>query len=737
MAEAKPNIYHILKYDLPASVALFFVAVPLCLGISIASGAPEYAGLIAGILGGMLVGLLSGSQTSVSGPAAGMVAVVLSSVEKLGSYEAFTLALAAGGLIQVLAGFSRMGFISSFIPKNVIRGLLVAIGIILILKQIPHALGLDSSYEGDFSFFQEDGENTFTELWRAVSFVTPSALLVSGISIAILVFWPSGNTGLARFIPAYLVVVIAGVSVNSLLAFCCPDFAISDEHLVSLPRFSALSRLMPQADFDILYSPSFWRVAITIALVASLETLLNLEAADNLDPLRRISPSNKELVAQGAGNFVAGIFGGIPITSVIVRTSVSINSGSQTKWATILHGFWLLAGFLFFTDIINLIPYASLAGILIISGYKLARVEIFTRMYRMGWAQFIPFLFTVTAIILSDLLTGVLLGALVSIFYLLKTSLQIPLLSMDSKKSTGDVLTLTLPSQVSFLNKARIKRILRTIPKGEKLSIDASEVQFMDADVKEIFRDFISNPGIRESVLVNYHPSQEADGLPAHVEFTEVLDKEGQSALKPLQILDLLRAGNSRFVSGKMFRKHFGHQVMASSASQSPMAAIISCIDSRTSPDIIFDAGLGDLLSIRIAGNIITPEIAGSVELALRELGVRAVIILAHSNCGAIGQALSGNTTGNVSLIVNEIRLSAGAGRQSEELSSPGMSESDRLSLRNLHHSVARIKELSIFVREKLDAGEIVLAAGFYETRTGKVDFLPPEWKGRLVEARK
>jgi MFS superfamily sulfate permease-like transporter len=246
-------------------------------------------------------------------------------------------------------------------------------------------------------------------------------------------------------------------------------------------------------------------------------------------------------MAQGAGNFFSGLLGGIPLTSVIVRSSIGINSGAKSKAATMFHGVWLLIGFLFLTDIINLIPYASLAGILILSGYKLARLEIFTGMYRMGWSQFIPFMFTVTAIIFTDLLTGVLLGALVSIFFLLKTSMQIPFLTMDGKKSTGDILTLTLPSQVSFLNKARLKRILRAIPKGEKLSIDASEVQYMDADVREIFRDFISNPEIRKGVLVNYHASQESDGLPTFAEFTEVLDKESQKSLQPLQVLNLLK----------------------------------------------------------------------------------------------------------------------------------------------------------------------------------------------------
>jgi MFS superfamily sulfate permease-like transporter len=656
-----------------------------------------------------------------------MVAVVLSSVEKLGSFEAFTLALAAAGLIQLAAGLGRIGFISSFFPKNVIRGLLVSIGIILILKQIPHAVGLDSSYEGDFSFFQEDGENTFSELWRARKFISPAALTISVLSIIILIIWPKIKHKWIQNVPPYLVVVLAGIGINYFLQSFFPALAVSNDHLVSLPSIDNFTRMIPEYDYSLIFNAQFWLTALTIAVVASIETLLNLEAADNLDPERRLSPSNRELIAQGAGNVLSGLLGGIPLTSVVVRTSVSINAGSKSKTASILHGFWLLAGFLFFTRMINLIPYASLAGILLISGYKLAKIEIFRNMYRLGWSQFIPFVATIVAIVFTDLLQGVLLGLLISIFYLLKTSIRIPVLAMEGERSTGEVLTLTLPSQVSFLNKARIKRMLKTIPEGQKLCVDASEVLYMDADVKEILRDFISSKSKRKGVLINYHGSQEENGLPTHVEYTEVLDKESQRSLQPFQVLEILRAGNSRFIQGKMFRKHFGHQVLASSASQSPMAVILSCIDSRTSPDIIFDAGLGDILSIRIAGNVVTPEIAGSVELAVRELGVRLIVILGHSNCGAISYALSTEGTGNIRLISDQIRLSSEKFKPSDD-NSDGFSATDRLAIRNLQHSVHRLRELSPYLSSEIGQMQIALVAGFYDTGLGSVLFYPPDW---------
>ena len=478
-----------LSRDLPSSIVVFLVALPLCLGIALASGAPLFAGVLTGIVGGIVVSVVSGSQLSVSGPAAGLTVIVFGAIASLGSYQTFLLAVVIAGVIQIFLGILKAGIIANYFPSSVIEGMLAAIGIILILKQLPHALGIDSDFEGDESFFQADHENTFTAIYEAVNKLSYGAVIISVVSLLIMIFWPKIKRLSA--IPAPVIVVVLGIVMGVL--FQNTGIALSSEQLVTIPIVSSFEQfigLFSYPDFSQVTNQQVWTVAITLAVVASIETLLSIEAIDKIDPLKRISPTNRELVAQGFGNIASGMLGGMPMTSVIVRSSVNVNSGGKTKMSAIFHGFWLLLSLLFIPMILNKIPLACLAAILLITGYKLAKIDLFKKMYQSGKDQFIPFLVTVLAIVFTDLLKGVAIGMLVGIFYILKTNLRNPYFYKFEQSDGKDVIRIKLAQEVSFLNKAAIQYTLKNLPEGSHVIIDGTESMFIDRDVLEIIHNF-------------------------------------------------------------------------------------------------------------------------------------------------------------------------------------------------------------------------------------------------------
>jgi MFS superfamily sulfate permease-like transporter len=492
-----------LKNDIPASIVVFLVALPLCLGVALASGAPLLSGVLAGIIGGIVVGILSHSHTSVSGPAAGLAAVVLAAITQLGNFDVFLLAVVIAGAIQFAAGIAKAGFIANYMPTNVIRGLLAAIGIILILKQIPHAVGFDRDAEGDFSFLQPDGENTFSELLNIFTFFSWGAIIISGLSILTIIFWDKTPLKKFKYLPSSLFVVILGLLINLFFQTYMPALAVSSEHLVTIPPIDGISSLITLPDFSGIGNYNVWVVAFTIAIVASIETLLNLEAVENLDPHKRVASPNKELVAQGIGNMLSGLVGGIPITSVIVRSSVNINAGAETKMSAILHGIFLLVSILVLSPVLNLIPLASLASILLLTGYKLANVSLFRDMYSKGLNQFIPFIVTVLAIVFSDLLIGVLIGIATSIFYILKRNFKNAYHFNKETFHTGDIITIRLSEEVSFLNKASIKESLAEIPEKSTVIIDASNSTYIDYDVMEVIKDFTDVQAVEKNIAAS------------------------------------------------------------------------------------------------------------------------------------------------------------------------------------------------------------------------------------------
>ena len=715
-----------LKKDIPASIVVFLVALPLCLGIALASGAPLFAGVISGIIGGIVVGSLSKSHTSVSGPAAGLAAVVLSAITQLGSFEVFLTALFLAGILQLILGLLKTGFIAHYIPSNVIKGLLAAIGLLLILKQIPHAMGYDEDYEGDFTFFQRDGENTFTELWQAVNFFTPGAVILSIVSMLILVFWDRTPLKKITFFPASLLVVIIGVVLNEFVFPLFPALVITSAHLVTLPPIdtSKLSSYIHLPNLGHLSDYRVFTVALTIALVASLETLLNIEAVDKLDSQKRVSPTNRELVAQGVGNMAAGLLGGIAITSVIVRSSVNLNAGNASKLSAILHGVFLLLSVLVLSPVLNLIPLSSLAAILIFTGYKLAKVSLFKEMYGKGWQQFIPFVVTILAIIFTDLLVGILIGLAVSVFYLLRSNFHNPFTIGKEKLPTGEVVRMDLSEEVTFLNKASIKDALWQVPQKSKVVIDATNSTFIDEDVLEVLNDFRDTVAVERDIQLNIIGLKSTPEQPDHVQFSNVLDRETQQKLTPAQIVAFLQTGNDRFVQGRGQEKNYQHQVNATSSSQSPMAVIVACIDSRTSPEIVFDAGIGDLLIIRIAGNIASRAIIGSLEIAVQKIGAKLIVVMGHSNCGAIGLALQQPSGEYVRSITSKIdKAIAQCGLTHGEIDTGNGAVMEKITRRNAHNTIEEILEKSSDLKSLVSTAGIGIVAAYYDTNSGKVHF--------------
>ncbi len=510
------EIFKEFKSDFAASIVVFFVAVPLCLGIALASGAPLFSGIISGIIGGIVVGIASKSPLGVSGPAAGLAVIVFAAIESLGSWNVFLVAVVLSGVFQLLMGFAKAGFVAYFFPSSVIKGMLSGIGILIILKQIPHALGYSKSPEGDFAFSQADGETTLSILSNALELLTPGAVLISIVSIIILVVWDSVLSKkhmVFRLVQGPIVVVFFGILMNYLYQNGILNFSLTDASLVRLPISSSFSEFVGQftfPDFSAITQFEVWKIAAVLAIVASLETLLCVEATDKLDPYKRTTPTNRELKAQGLGNVLSGFIGGLPVTQVIVRSSANIAFGGKTKLSAILHGCFLLVSAFTLVSLLNMIPLASLAAILIIVGYKLAKPELFKQMFSLGWEQFVPFVMTIIGILMTDLLVGIAIGMAFGIMFTLHHSYRNSYYMKDvvSKEEDQEVHHLVLAEEVSFFNKAGILKALDGFPEYAKVIIDCSNSKAIARDVVEIIENFIAHAELKNITVetIEFHP---------------------------------------------------------------------------------------------------------------------------------------------------------------------------------------------------------------------------------------
>ena len=513
-----------LKNDLPASVVVFFVALPLCLGIALASGAPLFSGLIAGIIGGIIVGALSGSQIGVSGPAAGLAAIVLTSIGTLGGFENFLLAVVLGGVIQIGFGILKFGIIGYYFPSSVIKGMLTGIGLIIILKQIPHFFGYDADPEGDFAFLQLDGENTFSEIFYLINNITVGPTIIALIGLAILLLWSNVLAKQAKIftiIQGPLVAVAVGIAYFAFTRGTSME--ISAEHLVSVPVPTDFSSFLGQfsfPNFGAVTNPAVWITAFTIALVASLETLLCVEATDKLDPGKRVTPTNRELLAQGTGNILSGMIGGLPITQVIVRSSANIQSGGKSTASAIIHGFLLLISVVIIPNILNMIPLSVLAAILLIVGFKLAKPSNFKQMYNLGWKQFVPFIVTVLGIVFIDLLWGIGLGLAVGIIVVLYKSYQNShFLHIEDKSNGVTRFKMTLAEEVTFINKGAILKELNKLPENAFLELDVRKTRFLDNDIIEILENFSETAKNRNIDIKLISERGIVENPPSYIEF--------------------------------------------------------------------------------------------------------------------------------------------------------------------------------------------------------------------------
>ncbi|REH56064.1 MFS superfamily sulfate permease-like transporter [Tenacibaculum gallaicum] len=489
-------MFKTIKSDLPASIVVFFVALPLCLGIALASGAPLFSGVIAGIIGGTVVGALSGSKIGVSGPAAGLAAIVLTAIGSLGGYENFLVAVVLGGIIQILFGVLKAGVIGYYFPSSVIKGMLTGIGIIIILKQIPHFFGYDAEPEGADSFIETSGENTFSAILSITDNITMGSMVIGFIGLAILILWDkvlSKKGRIFHLIQGPLVAVVTGIIFFTLMQGN-ETLAIQASHLVSVPIPESFDSFLTQftfPNFNAITNYEVWVTAFTIALVASLETLLCVEATDKLDPEKNVTPTNRELLAQGTGNILSGLIGGLPITQVIVRSSANIQSGGRSKMSAIIHGLLLLLSVILIPTLLNKIPLSVLAAILLVVGYKLAKPSLFKQMYSLGWKQFIPFIITVLGIVFTDLLTGISLGLAVGVFVILIKSYQNShFLHIEDKSNGVHKIKMTLAEEVTFFNKGAILKELDSLPEGTHLELDVRKTRYLDNDIVEILEDF-------------------------------------------------------------------------------------------------------------------------------------------------------------------------------------------------------------------------------------------------------
>ncbi len=732
-----------LLADIKAGLVVFVVALPLCLGIALASDAPLLSGLLAGIVGGMIVGLFSGSHTSVSGPAAGLSAVVAAEIYSLGSFSAFLMAVILAGLIQIGLGVAKGGFIAAFFPTSVIKGLLAAIGIILILKQIPHLVGHDPDPEGDMSFFQPDFETTFSELLSIFGDFHFGASIIGILSLVLLIIWGTWKPLKDSAVPAPLVVVVFGVGMSLWFEQLGDPWRIGLSHLVQVPIANGLgefSGLLEFPDYTQWTNPAVYIAGLTIAIVASLETLLNLQAVDRLDPQQRTSPPSRELVAQGIGNVTCGLIGGLPVTSVIIRSSVNVNTGGKTKLATLVHGTLLLISVPLIPTYLNLIPLSCLAAILLMTGVKLTSPALVRKMWSEGRYQFIPFAVTVAAIVFTDLLIGIVIGLTVSIGFILRSNMRHPVQRFVEKHLGGDVVHIVLANQVSFLNRAALSKVLNEVPRAGHVLLDARNTAYIDADVLDLIRDFKEETGPARGVevsLVGFRNEYD------QIQYIDYSTRELQETMTPQQVLQILKDGHERVRTGRRLTRDFNRQVRVTAEGQHPLAVALSCIDSRMPVELIFDLGMGDIFSIRIAGNVTSPNVLASAEYGCGVAGAKLLIVIGHTRCGAVSAAVklldsrvtAAEATGcqHLDSVVNEIQRSA-HGISHPAADGPHSPETaaliDAVARQNVMRVVKGIREESHTLDGLVRERRIAIVGAMYDVVTGGIEFLVEDGLG-------
>ncbi len=715
-----------LKCDIPAGIAIFFIAIPLSLGIALASGAPLFSGVITSVIGGLIVAPLSGSALGISGAAAGLVILMLNAIETLG-FAAFLVTVILAGVLQVVMGLAKMGNIAHYFPSSVIKGMLSGIGIIIVLKQIPHAVGYDSDYEGDLSFFQPDNYSSFSELAEMLKFSSPTAIFIALISLGILILWERPAFKKSNFFQVLhgtLITIIVGILINEFLQNYYPDLALKESHLVNLPVAKNAGELFEQMhspDFSQLTNSAVYINAMMLAFIASLETLLAVEAVDRLDSYRRITPPNRELIAQGIGNITSGLLGGLPLTQVIIRSSINIQSGAKTKASGFISSLLLLITVFLIPEWLNKIPLASLASILLVVGYKLARPRVFQKMYRAGFYHFIPFCATILGLVFTNLLMGIVIGLAAALLSIVLENYKTAQYFRETH--IGNKIVFRLSEHVSFLNKATLKQTFDQLPANSEIVIDATRSKYIDYDVFEVIRDFKKEAPLKNIQLTLQNVR--GFGILKPVENVQTHTYESQQILTPAEVLQILKDGNANFVNNLESNRNFLEQVNDTSEGQFPIAIILSCMDSRTSTELIFDQGLGDIFSTRVAGNIVNDDILGSMEYACQVAGSKLIVVLGHTHCGAIKGACAQVKLDHLTGLLDKIQPAVDCVCAKHDVAEIGHNDDliQQVADKNVQLMVEQIKQRSTVLNKLLHAGKINIVGGMYDVGTGKVQF--------------
>jgi carbonic anhydrase len=615
----------------------------------------------------------------------------------------------------------KAGVIAHYFPSSVINGMLSGIGMILFLKQIPHALGYDRDYDGDFIFFQADHFSSFSELTNAVEFISPTATVIAFISLGILILWEQPFIKAIRYARLYqgiLLALLLGVLSNQYLLTFAPELALKDNHLVMIPVFSTFSDVLAQfhsPDFSLFDQPKVYLAAVTLALVASLETLICVEAADKLDTYRRVTSTNRELMTQGLANTVLGLCGGLPLTQVIVRSSINIQAGARSKTAGFIQGVLMLLAVIFIPEWMNFIPLATLASVLLVVSYKLINPAMFKTMYQAGWYHFIPFCVTILGLVFTDLLIGIIIGLVVALFAILLENYKSA--SYFREAVIGNKIIFRLSEHVSFLNKANIKRTLDHVPANSDVVIDATRSKYIDYDVFEVIEDFKHEAALKKINLTL--ENMRGFGVLKPIEKARSQTYDSQQALTPAQVLAILQHGNEHFINNLEANRNLLEQVNDTQQGQFPLAIILSCMDSRTSVELIFDLGLGDVFSARVAGNVVNDDILGSMEYACKLAGSKLIVVLGHTHCGAIKGACAHVELAHLTGLLAKIQPA---------ITAVGNESVEKVAEKNVQLTVEQIRAQSSVLETLIQSGDIGIIGGMYDVETGRVEFFNPSW---------
>lgn len=717
-----------LKFDIISGFVVFLVAIPLCLGVALASGAPLFSGILSGIIGGIIVGSLSGSQVSVSGPAAGMAAVVLAAIAQLADFQIFLLSLTIAGFLQIIIGSLRAGFIADYIPSNVIQGLLCAIGILLICKQLPLAFTLSSSLaELKDHLLDVTSSLSLKPLLNISMHINTGAMLISTSCIAILIYFDKSKKQFINSIPGPIVAVIVGIILNEIFVLSGSFLAQNGPHLVNIPRHEGFMEFFSEMQVPMWSewsNPNVYVYAALIAIVASLESLLNVKAGEKIDRIKRYCSKDQELLAQGFGNVVAGLVGGIPITSVIVRTSVNIQAGARTKFSAISHGVFILFAVMAIPAALNKIPLSSLAAILIYTGYKLTQPRIYRTIYNQGMDRFIPFISTIICIVTFNLLEGIIIGLMVSLFYILKSNSQIRLDIIKENYPSGVTNRLLLPQQITFLNKASLITELDSIPKNSQLIIDAHYSDYIDKEIVELINEFKDEQAPLKQISLNLVGFKENYNIHNYIDFINVSTYDIQSTLTPVNVLNILKEGNDRFLNDTMVHRNLKSDIEQTAATQHPIALVLGCIDSRVPIETIFDMSFGDIFCIRIAGNVVNDDILASMEFACDIAGSKLIVVLGHTSCGAISAACNHVKHGHMTQLLEKIKPAIAAETTTvKERDGENYAFVNNVMEFNVANTLEHIYKNSSILRTIAQKGDLGLVGAVYDVNTGRVHF--------------